>query len=234
MALMNSVHAKGVRPLTAPVTPCRVTRSFRTSGFKPQQQRAASVIVRGIRQYPDPEFIAETKSKFPEDGVATVEQARCLFSALGYAYLDVRPALEYEEAGKVVGSVNIPFMNSKRVWNAKEGKKVIEKAANPDFIKTVQKRFPKKDQPLLVACSDGRSYSIDALEALDGAGYTNIVGLKGGYYAWFRVFDNKLNRRRADNYTEDYSKDGDSCGIHSTGAGFERMDPKDMWVPPKY
>jgi rhodanese-related sulfurtransferase len=51
----------------------------------------------------------------------------------------------------------------------------------------VEKRFPNKSAAkLLVACADGRQYSIDALEALDEAGYTNIVGLRGGYYAWFR------------------------------------------------
>ena len=50
----------------------------------------------------------------------------------------------------------------------------------------VQRRFPDKGAKLLVACSNGRQYSIDALEALDEAGYTNIVGLRGGYTAWFR------------------------------------------------
>jgi rhodanese-related sulfurtransferase len=51
----------------------------------------------------------------------------------------------------------------------------------------VEKRFPNKSAAkLLVACADGRQYSIDALEALDEAGYTNIVGLRGGYYAWFK------------------------------------------------
>lgn len=35
---------------------------------------------------------------------------------------------------------------------------------------------------------------MDALMALDEAGYTNLAGLKGGYYAWFGVFDHKLNR----------------------------------------
>ena len=43
----------------------------------------------------------------------------------------------------------------------------------------VEKRFPDKDNAkLLVACSNGTAYSIDALEALDEAGYVNIVGLK--------------------------------------------------------
>jgi len=40
--------------------------------------------------------------------------------------------------------------------------------------------------PVQIACSDGTSYSMDALEALDEAGYVNIVGVKGGYYSWFR------------------------------------------------
>lgn len=109
---------------------------------------------------------------------------------------------------------------------------VVKKEENPDFIKQVEKKFPKKDAPLLVACSDGRTYSIDALEALDEAGYENIVGLKGGYYAWFRVFDNKLGRRYFGEYAEQYTHDGDSCGIHSSGAGFDRVDKIEQWVPP--
>jgi hypothetical protein len=43
---------------------------------------------------------------------------------------------------------------------------------------------------------------MEALEALDEAGYENIVALKGGYYAWFRCWDNNLRRRRGDGYTE--------------------------------
>jgi rhodanese-related sulfurtransferase len=50
----------------------------------------------------------------------------------------------------------------------------------------VQRKFPDRGAKLLVACSNGRQYSIDALEKLDEAGYTNIVGLRGGYTAWFR------------------------------------------------
>lgn len=55
------------------------------------------------------------------------------------------------------------------------------------FVSTqVQRKFPNKDAKLLVACANGSQYSIDALEALDEAGYTNLVGLRGGYTAWFR------------------------------------------------
>jgi hypothetical protein len=57
---------------------------------------------------------------------------------------------------------------------------------------------------------------------------------QGGYYAWFRVFDNNLRRRRTGEYAEQYTHDGDSCGIHSSGAGFERVDTVEQWVPPSY
>lgn len=146
-----------------------------------------------VRQFGDAAFAKEVADSFPEKGIATVEEARVLFSTLGYVYLDVRPALEYEDAGKVRGSVNIPLMNSKKVF--KDGKVSFEKTSNPDFIKTVRKRYPDLNAKLMVGCSDGKAYSIDALEALDAEGYVNLVGLKGGYYAWFKVFDNKLARR---------------------------------------
>ena len=48
------------------------------------------------------------------------------------------------------------------------------------------------------------------------------------------MFDNKLNRRKSGEYAEQYTHDGDSCGIHSSGAGFPRMDPADQWVPPAF
>jgi len=187
-----------------------------------------------IREWPDKEFIAETLSIFPDEGVATVEQARCLYSNGGYTYLDVRSALEVEEVGKVKDSVNIPFVICTRVYDAAEKKKVIKKENNADFVAQVQKRFPSKEAKLLVACSNGRQYSIDALEALDEAGYTNLVGLRGGYTAWFRTFDNKLQRRRYGEYEENYSHDGDSGGIHASGAGFDRVDKIETWAPPMY
>lgn len=51
----------------------------------------------------------------------------------------------------------------------------------------IEKKFPDKENTkLLIGCSNGRKYSMDALMALDEAGYVNLVGLKGGYYAWNR------------------------------------------------
>jgi len=157
-----------------------------------------------------------------------------LFSALGYKYLDVRPTIETEEVGKVKGSINVPLMNAKWKFDSKENKRVMEKSENADFVKQVEKVIPDKDTPIMVGCSDGTTYSIDALMALEDAGYTTMVGLKGGFYAWFRVFDNKLNRRKTGEYAEQYTHDGDSCGIHSSGAGFARVDAIESWVPPKF
>jgi hypothetical protein len=80
------------------------------------------------------------------------------------------------------------------------------------------------------------------------------------------VFDNKLGRRFFGEYAEQYTHDGDSCGIHSSGvlvakfvpaatlmhlseaevlhwndsnifvavgAGFDRVDKVEPWVPPE-
>ena len=58
--------------------------------------------------------------------------------------------------------------------------------------------------------------------------------LCSGFNSWFRVFDNKGNRRRTGEYAEEYSHDGDSCGIHSSGAGFDKVDKVDRWVPPTF
>jgi hypothetical protein len=60
-----------------------------------------------------------------------------LFSEGGYTYLDVRPALECEEVGKVKGSVNIPMMHAKRVYDPEQRKKVLQKEENPDFVAQV-------------------------------------------------------------------------------------------------
>jgi 3-mercaptopyruvate sulfurtransferase SseA len=55
--------------------------------------------------------------------------SQVLFSDLGWKYVDVRPALEFEEVGKVPGSINIPVVNSKRVFSPEENKKVWTRSA---------------------------------------------------------------------------------------------------------
>ncbi|KAG2443761.1 hypothetical protein HXX76_002107 [Chlamydomonas incerta] len=189
--------------------------------------------------YPDPEFIKETLAAFPEKGLATVEEARCLFSNGGYTWLDVRSELENNEVGKVKGSVNVPFVHLKRVYNPETQEREMKKTPNPDFVKQVEKRFPKKDTKLMVGCSNGKAYSIDALEALEDAGYENLCFVRGGYNAWFRIFDNKFTRRNYGEYQErndgyDQLSMGDSCGIHASGAGFDKVDKADRWSLPVY
>ena len=66
--------------------------------------------------------------------------AQVVFSSDGYTYLAVRPRLEYEEAGRVKGSVNIPIMNARRVWDPEQKKKVIEREANENFSEQVRQR----------------------------------------------------------------------------------------------
>ncbi len=80
--------------------------------------------------------------------------------------------MEYEEAGKVRTSVNIPIVNSEKKWitEGTEKRKTFVKSPNKDFVKMMEKKYPQKNTPLLIGCSDGKSYSIDALMALDEAG----------------------------------------------------------------
>ena len=59
------------------------------------------------------------------------------------------------------------------------------------------------------------------------------AGVRGGFYAWFRVFDNKLARRMVGEYAEQYTHSADSTGIHASGAGFERSDFAGIWQPPE-
>lgn len=58
--------------------------------------------------------------------------------------------------------------------------------------------------------------------------------LKGGYNAWYNVFDNKLKRRVYGEYAETYMHDGDSCGIHASGAGFDKVDKIERIQLPVY
>ena len=45
-------------------------------------------------------------------------------SNAGYKYLDVRPAIEVEDVGKIAGSVNVPVANGKKRFSAEKKKKV--------------------------------------------------------------------------------------------------------------
>lgn len=96
--------------------------------------------------------------------------------------------------------------------------------ANANFIEDVKAAGFTQDSKILVCCSDGRQRSIMALMALDDAGFTNIVGLKGGANFFARIFDNKLVRRLGMEAKEVYTHSGDGCGIHGSGAAFKKVD----------
>ena len=64
----------------------------------------------------------------------------------------------------------------------------VTQSANPKFLEQVKEKFPDKESKLLIVCSDGRQRAIQVLMLLDAEGYTNIVGLKGGYIDWNFVF----------------------------------------------
>lgn len=198
-------------------------------------RRAAALSARAmVREFPDPDYIAEVLEAFPDKAIANAEEARILFTEGGYKYLDVRPEIELDATGKVKGSINVPLVNAKWRYDPELKKKVAEKEDNDKFIEQVKKRIPNLETPIIVGCSDGRSYALDALGELDDAGYVNLVGLKGGFYAWYRIWDSNLRRRKNGEYAEQYTHDGDTCGIHASGAGFERVDSIEKWAPPKF
>ncbi|GMH41832.1 hypothetical protein BSKO_09742 [Bryopsis sp. KO-2023] len=184
------------------------------------------MVVRVSSRYPDPAFIDATLDAFlnGDESVANVEQAITLIKEAGYTYLDVRSYLAVDTYGHVPGSVNIPIISASRRWDSEKGDNVVTVEPLDDFIDHVKYVFPDKETKLLVACATGRQYSIDALMALDDEGYENIVGLKGGFNRWTRTFDNNMRRRGNPKYETVYDAHGDGMGIHSTGAGFARVD----------
>ena len=62
---------------------------------------------------------------------ATLPQ--CLLELGGYTYLDVRPALEVEEAGSVQGCVHVPLVDATPVFDASGGREV-EASPNAQFL----------------------------------------------------------------------------------------------------
>ena len=90
----------------------------------------------------------------------------------------------------------MPLINARAQYDSDAGKKVVkDKQPNRDLMNQVKKIFPDTNAKIIICCSDGRNRAIQALEALDEAGYVNIVGLRGGYNMWNRTWDAKLRRR---------------------------------------
>ena len=120
-------------------------------------------IPNGPESWPVPEFIEKTVAAFPEKAIANDEEVRVLLDH-GYKWLDVRSKPEYDEE-RTVGSVNIPIINATKKFNTEtKDKELVQGKKNEDFMKQVEKKFPKKDAYILVGCSDGRNRAIQALQ----------------------------------------------------------------------
>ncbi|MEZ4394113.1 MAG: rhodanese-like domain-containing protein [Polyangiales bacterium] len=96
------------------------------------------------------------------------QEALRLVGEEGYTFVDVRSVPEFE-AGHPAGAYNIPWAH------AVNG----TMQPNPDFLAVMSKRFPK-DARLLLGCRSG-GRSMRAAEALEAAGYTQLVDQRAGW-----------------------------------------------------
>jgi len=154
-----------------------------------------------------------------------------LYSHGGYTWLDIRNNIDVQKYGMVHQAVHVPFYHASKKFV--DGKMEIDEEYNEGFVEIMNEVFPDRDTPLLVGDINGNDCAVDALGILEDEGYTNIVGIRGGYKGWFKTWDNKLARRNLGEFVEDpYAAGGDSCGIHASGAGFENIDAvsKDFWA----
>ncbi|KAK3281568.1 hypothetical protein CYMTET_10657 [Cymbomonas tetramitiformis] len=177
-------------------------------------------------QYPDPALVEATLANFPEKGIGSVEECMALYLDADYKILDVRSPMEVEDEGKVGGSYNIPLLLCQKKYNPEIEKKEVVQTPNPDFIATVKETFPDTATNIIVMCSNGRQRAMQTLVALDEAGYTNLVGMKGGYNYFYYVFDNKFRRRDIGRAKTVWSADG-STGIFASGVDFLMSDGGD-------
>jgi len=86
----------------------------------------------------------------------------------GYVYLDVRSSAEFA-GGHAPGAVNVPLLEQGPMGMA----------PNPDFLADCEAKFPK-DSKLITACLRG-GRSMRAASVLIGAGYENVVDMRGGF-----------------------------------------------------
>ena len=109
------------------------------------------------------------------------QKALELIQSQKYAYVDVRTKHEYETVGHHKNSTCIPYFVSMGP----------PPEVNPDFVKEVELKFPRKDCPLLIGCAAG-GRSAKASATLREAGYTNIADLEGGFKAWASEFGDMI------------------------------------------
>jgi hypothetical protein len=193
-------------------------------------------------EYPSPDWIEFCREEFKNggEGMATLEEARTLFGdEIGYQLLDVRSDYELDLNGKVGNrranppvreSLHAPIFQVKKSIDQATFQLVLDPTPNPNFMATLQKLIPKKDTGVVIMDSDSLNRSIQVAIMMEAAGYTNICIMQWGYNGFTNKFTNKLTRRRSDGYKENNdqgAQGSDSAGIHSSGAGFARMDAID-------
>ena len=136
-------------------------------------------------------------------------------------------------------SVNVPLIHGAWRFDSAAKRRLPQQRANDKFIADVRARFPDAAAPLLGVCSDGRRRTLAALRALDGAGYSRLAGLQGGFNALTRLYDAKLVARNTDDEGRDPWREveGDAAFADSQttglnhGSSFERMDNPDNLLP---
>lgn len=194
-----------------------------------------------VPEYGDAFFDETTRAAFAagEEFVADVEQARVLWDD-GWDVLDVRAEQEIDFYGRfpnpppgTIGGVfetvvvsgptkvrEVPIVTSTGYrFEPSAGTKVFAgKARNAGFVDAVRAAFPDPAiAKIIVSCSDGRQRAVAALDALEEAGYSNLVLLKGGFNLYNRHWTKKLNRRLPNgNFKTNLSAPGDiqGCGAN--------------------
>ena len=87
----------------------------------------------------------------------------------GHVFVDVRTTEEFD-AGHPAGSINVP-------WALRDASGGM--APNPDFVPAVQKVVPKTTR-VFASCLGGVR-SLNALRALEAAGYGDLVNVSTGW-----------------------------------------------------
>lgn len=96
------------------------------------------------------------------------EDAQTLIEKEGYTYVDVRSVQEFQ-AGHPTGAYNVPLMDMG----------AMGMTPNPDFLKVMERRFPR-DSKLVVGCKAG-GRSLRAAGLLEAAGFTSVVDQRAGF-----------------------------------------------------
>lgn len=86
----------------------------------------------------------------------------------GWTYVDVRSVPEFAD-GHPAGAFNVPLRHMGPGGMS----------PNADFQRVIEAHFPK-DAKLVIGCKSG-GRSLQAATILEGAGYTSVVEMRGGF-----------------------------------------------------